>query len=439
MTEAVTSPRTVLVVTWDGGGTIPVEISLARRLVERGHRVRVLAGPTVEPEARAAGCDFVPWRRAPHRATRDRADTVLRDFEGRGALGATRQLADFMAGPLATFAAEVSDEIAARRPDVALVDYLLPGAVCALEAHSVPRAVLIPNINMVPARGVPPIGPGLRPLGGPLGRLRDAIVGRVGQRVFEGLVATLNAERERRGLPAVTSLHDQALRADRVLVLSSPAFDFTSPHVPARVAWVGAELDDPPWTERWASPWPESDRRPLVLVALSTTYQAQEELLGRVVAALRPLDVRALVTLGPSLDPAALGETGDRVVVVRSAPHGLVLDQAAACITHCGHGTTMKALAAGVPLVCTPMGRDQNDTAARVVHHGAGVRLTPSASARRIRDATLRVLGDARFRSAAARVGAAIRSREGCHDPVATIEALASSARDHDEPREVFQ
>jgi UDP:flavonoid glycosyltransferase YjiC (YdhE family) len=35
----------------------------------------------------------------------------------------------------------------------------------------------------------------------------------------------------------------------------------------------------------------------------------------------------------------------------------------------------IKALAAGVPLVCLPMGRDQEDTAARVTLSGSGVRL----------------------------------------------------------------
>lgn len=428
----MTTPRRVLVVTWDGGGTIPVELALARRLARRGHHVRVLADPTVEAEACDAGCDFVPWRAAPHRATRDRAHTVLRDYEGGGALGGTRHMVrEFMAAPLARFAADASEAIDAWRPDVALVDYLLPGAVCAVEAQGVPRAVLIPNINMVPARGVPPMGPGLRPMRGPLGWLRDTIVGRVGARVLDELVDPLNAERGRRGLPPVTSLHDQALRAERVLVQSSPAFDFSSPHLSERVTWVGAELDDPPWAASWSSPWPPTDRRPLVVVALSSTYQAQESLLGRVVDALRGLDVRALVTLGPALDGVTLHGAGplaeraaDGVVVVRSAPHAQVLAEAAACVTHCGHGTTMKALAAGVPLVCAPMGRDQNDNAARVVHHGAGVRVAPDASARRLRDATRRVLRDPRYRAAARRLGAEIRARSGCHDPVALIESL---------------
>ena len=97
------------------------------------------------------------------------------------------------------------------------------------------------------------------------------------------------------------------------------------------------------------------------------------------------------MTTGPAIDPGELVAAGN-VRVVRSAPHGPLIDQAAAVVTHCGHGTTLKSLAAGVPMVCIPMGRDQDDTAARVVHHGAGVRLSPTASAGAIRAAVTKVL-----------------------------------------------
>ena len=95
--------------------------------------------------------------------------------------------------------------------------------------------------------------------------------------------------------------------------------------------------------------------------------------------------MRAVVTVGQMLDADEVAST-DNVVVVGSAPHSQILAEASLAVSHCGHGTTMKTLAAGVPMVCIPMGRDQNDTAARVVYHGAGVRLSPSASAAKIRN-----------------------------------------------------
>ncbi len=82
---------------------------------------------------------------------------------------------------------------------------------------------------------------------------------------------------------------------------------------------------------------------------------------------------------GNVADPASLPGGGE-VAVVRSAPHGQLFAEARALVTHAGMGTVTRALSCGVPLVCIPMGRDQLDVAARVVHAGAGVR--PRASAK---------------------------------------------------------
>lgn len=144
-------------------------------------------------------------------------------------------------------------------------------------------------------------------------------------------------------------------------------------------------------------------------------------MLTRIAAALAGMRVRALITLGPALDPATLPTTGN-VVCVPTAPHGLIIPQSAAVITHCGHGTTLKALAAGVLLVCMPMGRDQNDTAARVVARGAGVRIKPSASPVAIRHAVARVLDDPRYRADAKRLKEEIAAEVQSNDVASAIE-----------------
>ena len=144
----------------------------------------------------------------------------------------------------------------------------------------------------------------------------------------------------------------------------------------------------------------------------------------RVVDALGRLPVRGLVTLGPAVDANEVAAP-ENVVVVASAPHGAVLPQASAVITHAGHGTAIKALAAGVPLVCLPMGRDQDDTAARVVLTGSGVRLKPSASVQSIAAATRDVLDDARYRDAARAMAELIAVETKTDRAVAELETLA--------------
>lgn len=87
--------------------------------------------------------------------------------------------------------------------------------------------------------------------------------------------------------------------------------------------------------------------------------------------------------------------------VVRSAPHGAVLAHTDVLVTHGGHGTVMKGLVAGVPIVCMPTGRDQPDNAARLTHHGAGIKISKKASPAKIASAIQQVLNDPSFKTAA--------------------------------------
>ena len=99
-------------------------------------------------------------------------------------------------------------------------------------------------------------------------------------------------------------------------------------------------------------------------------------------------------------------------------------------VTHGGHGTLIRALAHGVPVVCIPMGRDQSDNAVRAEAIGAGVTLFRRASTRRIRRTIERALGDAALRENARRARAHI-SREIQGDRAITeLEGLWKDKKD---------
>jgi MGT family glycosyltransferase len=418
--------RRFVLTMWEGGGTIPPELGVARRLLDRGHLVHILADPTIEQRAQALGCTFSPWRRAPHRTSLHPAQDLFRDWELSNPLAVLRNFRDgFMAGPAAEFAADTLEVIDAVRPDALLADSMMLGAMLAGQAARLPVAALMPNIWMIPTPGVPAVGPGFAPAKTVLGCTRDAVMRAIANRLFNGGLPALNAARAANGLAPLGSLWQQVLEVDRILVLTSAAFDLAAGAVPDNVRYVGPILDDPQWAEPWSPSWPDDDR-PLVLVGFSSNFQDQGPQLHRVVEALSTLPVRALVTLGQMLDPTEVDAT-DNVTVVPSAPHGQILPRAALVVTHCGHGTTLKALAAGVPMVCLPMGRDQHDTAARVVHHGAGVRLRATAPAPAIRSAVDDVLGDDRFRANAARLASAIATEQRSVDVAAEIETLTGA------------
>ncbi|HZD70598.1 MAG TPA: nucleotide disphospho-sugar-binding domain-containing protein, partial [Actinomycetes bacterium] len=345
----------------DGAGTVPPELGAVRRLVERGHAVTVLAEDSMAEEVAATGATFRRWLRAPNRPDRRPEHDPSRDWEARTPLRLVDRLVETQfVGPAAGYAADVDATLAEVRPDLVICSLFALGAMLAAESAGVPFAVLLPNIYLLPAPGMPPFGLGLRPARDPMGHLRDLAVGGFARRLWDSRgLARLNALRAERGLAPVRHLWDQVHHAERQLVMTSPDFDFPA-RLPPGVRYVGPVLDDPAWAGRPWTPPPGDD--PLVLVAMSSGFQDQLDCLRRVVDALGRLPVRGLVTTGPALDPEALDPPGN-VTVVAAAPHRRVLEHAALLVTHGGHGTMMKALAAGVPMLVLHHGRDQADNA----------------------------------------------------------------------------
>jgi len=421
----------VLLAMWEGGGTIPPELTIARKLIARGHDVRVLGDPTIERSARTAGCDFSPWVDAPHRTNLDPSTDILRDWEFKNPFALLRHgMKAFFCGPAGRFADDTARVMQEYRPDVVLVDWILFGAAIAAKARGVPCATLVPNIYMRPAPGIPPFGMGLMPARGVMGRLRDTLLAHFSARLWKPGLVWINETRQRYGLPPATDLMGQADELDAVYVLTTRAFDFEATSMPANVRYTGPQLDDPSWAAPWTSPWLATDTRPLVLVSLSSTFQNQASVLRSCLAALATLPVRSLVTVGPAVNLAEFPSPGPHVAVVQSAPHTQVLQHARVMVTHCGHGTVMKALAAGVPIVAIPMGRDQPDTAARIVGRRAGVRLKPTASSAQIARAITRVLDEPSYAAGARQQADAIRRETAAFDIAGDIERIAKGPRE---------
>lgn len=415
--------RRFLFTMWEGGGTLPPQFGVARRLADAGHEIHVLGDPTIEARARSAGYGFTPWADAPHRTSLAPEDDVIRDWESNNPLVLFRRIRDrFMAGPAKAFADETASCVADAQPDVVLADGLILGSIIGAQGAGVPTAALVPNVWMPPTPGVRPMGPGLPPAKGRPGRMRDAVVRSAAERLFDTGLDVVNDARRAHGLEPLRHLWDQVRTCDQVFLLASRHFDPAAGHLPDHVRHLGPVLDDPDWAPPLDIPWRDATL-PLTVVGLSSTFQDQAPLLQRIVDALQQCTVRAVVTLGQMLEPGSVVSTSSDVVVVPTAPHGPLLADASVAITHCGHGTMMKALAAGVPLVCVPMGRDQDDNAARVVELGVGVRLKPTASVDRIRTAVEEVMGDRCYRDRAAALGASIRDEVASADIVGEIAA----------------
>ncbi|MBN8943303.1 MAG: glycosyltransferase family 1 protein [Rhizobiales bacterium] len=422
----------ILAACWEGGGNVPPTLTAVRALAGRGHDVRLIADDTMRAEAIEAGARFLPWKRAPNRPDRSPESCFVRDWETADALaGFQRGCERIFVGPAQSHAEDILEALATEPADILLGSDLLFGSMLAGEIAQVPTALLASNISLWPLPGHPPFGPGLQPAQSAADRARDAEVSAMVEQLWDGFLPGLNAARAHFGAAPLAHVLEQPLSAGRHLLATSSSFDFPTARLPDHVRYVGPLLEMPSWArERWTNP-PAGEMRPLVLVSFSTTNQGQADVLQRVISGLAGQPVEVVVTLGKALEGLRL-QSPANVTILPNAAHDDILAKARAVVTHGGHGTIMRSLCHGVPLVVLPMGRDQNDNAARVDYHGAGLRLDVSASPHVLGEAVRRVFSEPGFTERAVALGRAIADEgPGPARLVAEIEdfALRTSQR----------
>lgn len=398
------------------GHTLPLVPGLLE-LQRRGHTVHAVVLPSLLEPLAAAGLDVSP-------ISQQVLDIKVTDYQATGGLERLRSGHEDLMSRGRVDGPDLERAIASLEPDVLLVDTNAHGAQTVAELSGLPRAVLLPSVLPLPGRGIPPYGLGLAPMRGPVGRVRDAVLWKVVERLFgRSMLPGLNALRTAAGLPPHRSPLTAFREVEALIVLTGPPLEYVRTDLPAHVHLVGSQAWDPPadhpaYLDEPGDPW--------VLVTCSTDYQGDEALARAAVEALRDQPVRVLVTLAEAYDGAALASAGN-VRVERFVPHGQVLPHCAAVICHGGMGIVAKAMAAGVPSVVVPFGRDQPEIARRVVQSGAGVslrssRLTPT----RLREA---VAAARELAPAARRAAATMRTTGGAARFADAAETLQVSAR----------
>jgi MGT family glycosyltransferase len=411
----------VLITTWEGGGSVGPMLTLARKLQEAGHAVRVMSDACNRPETEALGLRFAPWTRAPSRTDRTRHSELIRDWAAPSPAEGFRQaIDDVFAGPAYAYAQDVIEELQGEPADLVVTNDFLLGVMAGCESIGQPLVSMACNINMFPIDDAPISGPGHDRTPSPEEAAQAAGMVAEFRAILDAGLPALNPARALLGLSPLATLLDQFSYARTTLVAVSKYFDMVREPVPPAFRYVGPQLDEAAWTQE-PKALQHRDERPLVLVSFSTTFQNHTHTLQRVIDGLADLPIRVVVTLGPTIAPEELCPSGN-CSLLPSARHGPLMRQASLVITHGGHGTIARAMVHRLPMLVMPHGRDQEGNALRVSAHGAGLMLSPAASMEEIREAAEQLLREPAFAAAARTLGEEVAREAKESDIVHQVE-----------------
>jgi MGT family glycosyltransferase len=297
----------------------------------------------------------------------------IEDWRARSLAGGTRSVFATLSARARVEIPDLTGAIDRNDPDVLLIDVNCWGAATVAEASGRPWAVYSPYLLPLRSRDAPPFGFGLRPRSDRLGAIRDALGQPLASAGFDRMaMPSINRMRARHGLPKLARYDDLLARSPLLLALTAEGFEYPRSDWPANVRLVGSLNWAPPEP---APPWLSELADPLVLVTCSTERQRDKRLIEVALAALPAAGISVIAT-SAAHDPRPF-RTGPGSRVVRFLSHDAVLPRAACVVCHGGMGITQKSLAAGVPVVVVPIGRDQLETARRVQVAEGGIRLPP--------------------------------------------------------------
>lgn len=416
-------------------GHISPLLNVARALVARGDSVTVLTSARHAAKIRAVGAEPRPL---PLGADYD--DSAFdAELPGRAETSGIARInfdvEHVFVRPLPYQYNAVQELLADNDYDAILSDAFFLGVLPLLLDDTAVRPPILSYTTtplFLTSRDTAPGGPGIAPMSGAIGRLRNRLLTAVTQKLLlrpshraaDRMLAAL-------GLPSLpVFLLDCGALADRVIVPTVPEFEYHRSDLPAHVRFVGAVSPLP--TDDFMPPrWWDVLRgtRPVVHVTQGTIDNADlSRLIEPTIEALADEDVTVIVTTGGR----PLDQIGVPLPVNAFAaeylPHDVLLPMVDVMVTNGGYGAVQRALSDGVPLVVAGQTEDKPEVAARVEYFGAGINLrTGTPTAAEVRRAVRTMLDDGRYRRRARELEAAFARRDGLAEIAALLDEVIAA------------
>ena len=369
---------------WDGGGNLTPSLGVARVLEARGHETHFFGRPDMVHRVEAAGFGATALTHA-------RTDLDRYTFH---------PLATVFGFTSSPAVGEELVEVAQQwNPDVVVIDAMFSTALNVAPRFERPTAVMLHTFFHHLAS---------------MWRGNFAMQSESRQRAgFEALpdLATLWGERD--------VFHTNALRAfDGEADTPWPVIH-GAPVLTVEARAVQVDL-----------PWNADDETPIVLLSFSTVPEQRDAaMLQRALDALGSLPVHVVATTGGIVHPDELVAPAN-AHLVPFADHDALMARASLVVGHGGHGTTMRALLHGLPMVGIPAkGADQIPITQLIDQWGAGRALTMDADVHQIQAAAQEVLNDPCFRAEAAQRSIALAGHDGAAMAADSIVTIVPTVR----------
>lgn len=413
-------PLDILLCSTPVHGHVTPLLAVSRALVERGHRVHFLTGERYLDRAAATGAHVL---RLPAEADYDDTDMDAA-FPGRvgltGPAGIRYDMTEIFLRPARAQLVAVDAAVRQLGIDAVLAESLFLGAALLAGRPRSERPALL-NLGIVPlglkSRDTAPFGLGVPPRPGRLGRLRNAALTVVAEKV---VFAPVQRAAIRAGLEAGTGLPgfvlDWPSHADGVIQFTVPEFEYPRTDLRVPVHFVGPVSRTQPSETPLPAWWSDlDDGRPVVHVTQGTVANSDfGDLVLPTIRALADADLWVVASTGGRPVDELGSDLPANARVAQYLPYDRLLPRTAAYVTNGGYGGIHYAMEHGVPVVVAGTTEDKTEVSARVAWSGVGVKLaTNRPDAATVGAAVRTVLDDPAYAERSARIGRAIRSSSG--------------------------
>ena len=376
----------ILWLNWSGGGNLPPSLGIARVLTERGHELAFAGRPEMVPRVKTAGFRAIEITQAYAQVDRYPQGLPL-----------TRP-ACYLTSP--EVEEEVQSIVAAEAPDLILIDAMFPAALAHAGEFGRPSAVLVHTFVF---------------------RQLD---------MWRKVISNFDGMRQQAGFPGLPPLDALWQPRERIISTSLAAFDAAPLAGWEMVRHAGPVLEDEKFAVPRPLPWPSVDPTPLVMVSFSTMFeQRNADKMQRTLDALADFQIHVVATTAGIVAPSELA-VPNNAVVLDYAAHDPIMKRAALVVTHGGHGTAMRALRHGVPMILIPgLAGDQQFVAAAMQEFGAGVALPGDAGVETIRAAAQQILSTPSFKQSARERAKALAGVDGAANAADEVDSLLGAAQ----------